>query len=70
MSRPVWARQCHCGRIDRRERWESAEAADDAGVYFSSWECPACGGTDFELVELGDDAEIEQSNRRDVGENG
>jgi hypothetical protein len=61
----MWVRRCHCDRLDTREQWESAEAADDAGVYFALWTCPACGGSDFELIELeeGERAEVTGSEQ-------
>jgi len=57
----MWVRQCECGRLDLRERWESADAADDNGVYFADWHCQECGSSELELVEVDNAERIESA---------
>jgi hypothetical protein len=44
-------RKCEkCGSIDRRNTWDSAEAAAKDGA-FTTWACPTCAWPEFDLVE-------------------
>ncbi len=48
----MWLRLCErCGRLDLRERYESAEEADASGVWERPWACQECESGDFVLVE-------------------
>ena len=44
-------RKCErCGSLDKRAMWSSANEAAKDGA-FSSWTCPTCAWTEFDLVE-------------------
>lgn len=44
-------RKCDkCGSLDNRATWSSADDAAKDGA-FSSWTCPTCTWTEFDLVE-------------------
>jgi len=49
-------RKCeHCGALDRRASWSSAEEAAKAGA-FEAWTCPMCAWPEFDLVEAEQEA--------------
>ena len=39
-----------CGNLDAREAWSWPTEAADKGA-FTSWTCPSCAWTGFDLVE-------------------